>query len=200
MVSSPACLQWRAEQLPGQTLRPTPLPRVMAYLQWRAEQLPGQTAHRYGHYGLAWLPSMEGRAIARPNKTHTAPHHRRTQTFNGGPSNCPAKHVGGLSLTDRSAVPSMEGRAIARPNATRRSSTTTSVRSPSMEGRAIARPNILVDEAGVWLPSDLQWRAEQLPGQTSATVARRKAQLRLQWRAEQLPGQTQCCPGCCRSL
>ena len=44
------------------------VPQIDLYaLQWRAGQLPGQTGHRIGAAQLAELPSMEGRAIARPN-------------------------------------------------------------------------------------------------------------------------------------
>ena len=65
---------------------------------------------------------------------------------------------------------SMEGRAIARPN-TRPSAlmfASTGGADPSMEGRAIARPNggLGRDEPGLGSQT-LQWRAGQLPGQTS---------------------------------
>ena len=90
-------LQWRAGQLPGQTreglaghpfnilasmegraiARPN-RPKVTAFveiqrlrsLQWRAGQLPGQTAPRV-HLGVERkaFASMEGRAIARPNRS-----------------------------------------------------------------------------------------------------------------------------------
>ena len=91
----PTSLQWRAGQLPGQTSRlrrgATPFaacpfnggpgncpakrsPRdrklarsVIASLQWRAGQLPGQTPWGYRTAGRRRPPSMEGRAIARPN-------------------------------------------------------------------------------------------------------------------------------------
>ena len=84
--------------------------------------------------------------------------------FNGGPSNCPAKHgrSQGLGVARRA---SMEGRAIARPNPPR---------------RAMRRRHRCL----------LQWRAEQLPGQTPNCLAACRAIAALQWRAEQLPGQT----------
>ena len=62
-------------------------------LQWRAGQLPGQTL---GHCLLTCprpAPSMEGRTIARPDPpaeprlTRYAP----SRSFNGGPDNCPAR-------------------------------------------------------------------------------------------------------------
>ena len=71
----------------------------------------------YSEEIAAWavVPSMEGRAIARPNP-------RRRQH------------------RDRAHPPSMEGRAIARPNMIDRPKIP-AWRIPSMEGRAIARPN-----------------------------------------------------------
>ena len=88
-------LQWRAEQLPGQTRFSRSFCASAVVLQWRVEQLPGQT----------------GPATRR---VRSMPH-----GFNGGPSNCPAKlcepdDVGAVVVTA-----SMEGRAIARPNADR---------------------------------------------------------------------------------
>ena len=185
-------LQWRAGQLPGRTSAAgETVPNVTTRLQWRAGQLPGRTPQGGGPTHSPSPPSMEGRAIARPNTVfgnQTAPaewplqwragqlpgrtglsyrrHCYRTSPFNGGPGNCPAEpdHVNddGTPLTK----PSMEGRAIARPNCRVRGQ----VRQwplPSMEGRAIARPN----RAG-WPPTghaglSLQWRAGQLPGRTA---------------------------------
>ena len=78
--------------------------------------MPGQTRYFLTPLSRAVPPSMEGRAIARPN-----PDDLRAGTC------------------DR-AAPSMEGRAIARPNDTLEDHRKKSSR-PSMEGRAIARPN-----------------------------------------------------------
>ncbi len=108
-------------------------------LQWRAGQLPGQTGRGRSVAGAGDRPSMEGRAIARPNDR--APSPRRAPD-----------------------PPSMEGRAIARPNfgAGRIPAPNPGLQwragqlpgqtralvpalrlpaQPSMEGRAIARPN-----------------------------------------------------------
>ena len=179
-------LQWRAGQLPGQT----PSPPSIAALQWRAGQLPGQTQARSAQSVLRlatfnggpgncpakppptrWAlerrvrPSMEGRAIARPN-----PGLRRTAPV--------------------SAIPSMEGRAIARPN-TVAGCAQHRGQDPSMEGRAIARPNSTTPAPCSASSPILQWRAGQLPGQTgsngNASAALAES---LQWRAGQLPGQT----------
>ena len=65
-------------------------------LQWRAGQLPGQTAavHGWPVRLVSSIASMEGRAIARPNKwVHegVGSVRRRISGFNGGPGNCPAK-------------------------------------------------------------------------------------------------------------
>ena len=63
----------------------------------------------------------------------------------------------------------MEGRAIARPN---RDGTLTCGPgiTASMEGRAIARPNGDKDRLGTRQALTLQWRAGQLPGQTTQHV------------------------------
>ena len=140
--------QHHAPQAPRLGLSPQRLccpqsqpPVELALLQWRAEQLPGQTTSTHRPMRLLSLPSMEGRAIARPNWR------RRTYSVAYSP-------------------PSMEGRAIARPN---------------LEGPMGAGKTAL----------GLQWRAEQLPGQTRAsTGSTRRRDDDLQWRAEQLPGQT----------
>ena len=207
-------LQWRAEQLPGQTLSRRPEPGHLTILQWRAEQLPGQTsALRIST--LDDQPSMEGRAIARPNSHVRAGVPGHCRTFNGGPSNCPAKpepvsgSVPGAATFNGgpSNCPAKPDPRDAWPH--RRSSW------PSMEGRAIARPNRRGSTCGRGLLVTLQWRAEQLPGQTShsdeaiertlrpsmegraiarpnviASKYRVEGKCHLQWRAEQLPGQT----------
>ena len=183
-------LQWRAGQLPGQTLGANGAMVVLSDLQWRAGQLPGQT-WRDGVGLLATgqpfnggpgncpakpdtaqpfaprlCPSMEGRAIARPNSTElwlpptgfrnlqwragqlpgqTRPRHRAppwiSRPFNGGPGNCPAKPRQRCDGQNERHQPSMEGRAIARPNIK-------------------LWPNTTVLTV-------LQWRAGQLPGQTT---------------------------------
>ena len=172
-------------------------------LQWRAGQLPGQTAPRAAVL-LTHANSFNGgpgNCPAKPRRLPTAmgstavpasfnggpgncpakrKHVRRTVTrtqpgFNGGPGNCPAKHIVPPKTARpgrQVAVASMEGRAIARPN-------------PVVPSRWSAC-RIAPDLAG------LQWRAGQLPGQTTAgivTVTSHRA-AGLQWRAGQLPGQT----------
>ena len=109
-------LQWRAGQLPGQTSIPAGMPATVSALQWRAGQLPGQTRRRPRRPPRSRGASMEGRTIARPNPGPPAPE-------------------------DAAVLASMEGRTIARPN-------------PASAG---------VEEC---LLSALQWRAGQLPGQT----------------------------------
>ena len=131
-VTNPAvandALQWRAEQLPGQTRlagRRSPAPRTVL-LQWRAEQLPGQTGRPHGQSRRTVGRALQWRAEQLPGQTRVdsdtgahdhaliAPGRRISPScFNGGPSNCPAKREAGNSL---STPASMEGRAIARPN------------------------------------------------------------------------------------
>ena len=107
---------------------------------------------------------MEGRTIARPNRPPAASSSGRHCAFNGGPDNCPAKLVG----DDRHRLHLV----------------------PSMEGRTIARPNRSASSAYKLQLAGLQWRAGQLPGQTSRAARKRRRKVRLQWRAGQLPGQT----------
>ena len=139
-------------------------------LQWRAEQLLGQTLRLRSTSSTAtYLASMEGRAIARPNGAAqmSKPEVQDPARFNGGPSNClakPDRPVGGVG---RPVLASMEGRAIARPN-WRARRVGGDRRLASMEGRAIARPNPSVCSLPRANFSSLQWRAEQLLGQTPA--------------------------------
>ena len=163
-------------------------------LQWRAGQLPGQTGVR-GRSDIVVVAdppaSMEGRAIARPNDQSTP-------------------------WEPQVPDASMEGRAIARPNRGERHRRSLADADASMEGRAIARPNPSASPLRLRRPKRLQWRAGQLPGQTTSTprqrdpprasasmegraIARPNDGLaveddagKLQWRAGQLPGQTTC--------
>ena len=92
--------------------------------------------------------------------------HPAAGRFNGGPSNCSAKPLAVPHSQARCRYASMEGRAIARPNPHEQSQT--------------CGPG--------WL---LQWRAEQLLGQTGLSLRLLIHRLNLlQWRAEQLLGQT----------
>ena len=61
----------------------------------------------------------------------------------------------------------MEGRAIARPNVEVLLSDLLVQEVASMEGRAIARPNAPVPISPICIRRALQWRAGQLPGQTT---------------------------------
>ena len=84
-------LQWRAGQLPGQT-RPRLSPRPRRHrpsMEGRAIARPNQKL--MNETLRVEMPSMEGRAIARPNSTPSPPPPSRPPTFNGGPGNCPAK-------------------------------------------------------------------------------------------------------------
>ena len=105
---------------------------------------------------------MEGRAIARPNPLRQLPPGVRR-------------------------LASMEGRAIARPNRLDRLIEAAGVIA-SMEGRAIARPNGAGGSASAKWKNWLQWRAEQLPGQTRSRLDSSCGPMRsLHWRAEQCP-------------
>ena len=133
-------------------------------LQWRAGQLPGRTSAKTLIGETCAQPSMEGRAIARPNRQSSRVLRLRdSPSMEGRAIARPNPSRRGQSCCLRR--PSMEGRAIARPNPGRAAQARRPPR-PSMEGRAIARPNWVM----VTLPSGcaacLQWRAGQLPGRT----------------------------------
>ena len=98
--------------------------------------------------------------------------------------------TGGLGETVRvGGQASMEGRAIARPNCGFVGDLTSRLQA-SMEGRAIARPNSVRITLSPTDGPELQWRAEQLLGQTEGMGGVAPAFVTLQWRAEQLLGQT----------
>ena len=209
-------LQWRAGQLPGQTCPRWGASPPASGLQWRAGQLPGQTAPKLravvtdiipsmegraiarpnvpivgaGPYSFG-QPSMEGRAIARPNRCESPTHPRSDQTFNGGPGNCPAKLFVGQVVRVFLVIPSMEGRAIARPNLPAGSMLVAGC--PPLQWRAGQLPGQTALGRDRWRPlMPLQWRAGQLPGQTLVAGRMAGCSHRLQWRAGQLPGQTHC--------
>ena len=118
---SKCALQWRAGQLPGQTITVEASMDFLFRLQWRAGQLPGQTRRGAVDGGQPGDASMEGRTIARPNGTRHdeeavegyASMEGRTiarpnfiaymagptcrSGFNGGPDNCPAKQRRGIT-------------------------------------------------------------------------------------------------------
>ena len=144
-------LQWRAEQLLGQT-GPTGwgATEADAVLQWRAEQLLGQTGKAICLF-RGCLRSFNGGPSNCSAKPGSGPRWRPGSCtgFNGGPSNCSAKPDPVRHGLQRRRAASMEGRAIARPN---------------------TRP-----KSGRQPTTSLQWRAEQLLGQTGCrwTLRRR---------------------------
>ena len=114
--------------------------RSVLILQWRAGQLPGQTPARRGAR-TDHVPFNGGPDNCPARRRMCSPGRSVRRTFNGGPDNCPARH-------DR---PRRPGR----------------LHPPSMEGRTIARPDMY--SIVIYGPAKigLQWRAGQLPGQTS---------------------------------
>ena len=138
---APDPLQWRAGQLPGQTAPSSLMNTLRFSLQWRAGQLPGQTGDLHVQRLAGANASMEGRTIARPNPTPRSWWASASPGFNGGPDNCPAKPAS----PPRSAW--------------------TSARFNGGPDNCPAKPG----RAGRTDPANpaLQWRAGQLPGQTS---------------------------------
>ena len=161
-------LQWRAEQLPGQTrsnlvkppttthgfnggpsncpAKPEPVRRMerrrLARFNGGPSNCPAKRVPGTGGLANRDRASMEGRAIARPNDASPLSPTRRSRCFNGGPSNCPAKPAACGSGSGLVVPASMEGRAIARPNVDELPEAPAFWQPASMEGRAIARPNI----------------------------------------------------------
>ena len=115
------------------------------------------------------VPSMEGRAIARPNPGQSKSSHtlNRMITFNGGPGNCPAKPLR-LYRCHRRVGPfnGGPGNCPAKQHWGSKSAGVAMSGRPSMEGRAIARPNTNSSDLQDRGDARLQWRAGQLPGQT----------------------------------
>ena len=170
MAGELRCLQWRAGHVPGQTrvadgsrrLREPPsmegrararpnggaspehrAARWRASLQWRAGHVPGQTAvaSTVTSRRAIMVPSMEGRARARPN-------HRRSPPFNGGPA---APHYFPRRLR-------LQWRAGHVPGQTQ------PVAYVDVHPVPGCPPNL---SAGDGVRAPLQWRAGHVPGQTS---------------------------------
>ena len=157
-------------------------------MEGRAIAPPNWAASSQIH--LSTPPSMEGRAIARPNAGAAPPTRRPSTAFNGGTSNCPAKPASDRHHETIPLHPSMEGRAIARPNfliadLIRPWARPLQWRAEQLPGQTGPTGE---DAASGFNP--LQWRAEQLPGQTDQSLVNKLVKTSLQWRAEQLPGQT----------
>ena len=145
--------------------------------------------------------SMEGRAIARPNRTYRQlflPADRHAASMEGRAIARPNSTCGATVMTTRhrDARASMEGRAIARPNLRDLldAGNVYDVHRASMEGRAIARPNPSGHRRWPVRPHDLasmEGRAIARPNNPSRGARPQSARVFvLQWRAGQLPGQT----------
>ena len=157
-------LQWRPEQLLGQPASRSILRYIAEKLQWRAEQLLGQTSP-----GLRTWPAIS------------------ELCFNGGPSNCSAKHVPSavsfafsfslqwraeqllgqtwLAGSKRGPAARFNGgpsNCSAKRGHRRRSADVD--RRASMEGRAIAQPNDPVAWGGAQRPeASMEGRAIARP-------------------------------------
>ena len=185
-------LQWRAGRLPGRTLLTWFVQAPKWVLQWRAGRLPGRTGAIQGHQRSAGTASMEGRAIARPDRCTTCGH-RRGNLLQWRAGRLPGRTVRDDDRSESRGCASMEGRAIARPDSTgggrpfnaaalqwragrlpgrtRRSSTGMARHAPaSMEGRAIARPDRPLAFEAIAALRVLQWRAGRLPGFNGASM------------------------------
>ena len=163
-VSATMGLQWRAGQLPGQTITVDVLGRPPTTLQWRAGQLPGQTAA-----STSW-------------RTWPGPH------FNGGPDNCPAKPPRPQKAGH--GCGGLQWRAGQLPGQTLSAASASGV-SPVLQWRAGQLPG---QTAPCPAPSHGQRHFNGGPDNCPAKPIRAQqsaSQVRvLQWRAGQLPGQT----------
>ena len=135
-------------------------------LQWRAGQLPGQTLDRRVAGRVPLGASMEGRTIARPNQHRPSTQRAEPRASMEGRTIARPNQAAQAAL-HVPADASMEGRTIARPNLCVRIGVVAVEPRASMEGRTIARPNELTDIGDGVLAYQLQWRAGQLPGQTT---------------------------------
>ena len=108
---------------------------------------------------------MEGRTIARPNRTLSASTSESGIELQWRAGQLPGQTTAWGEESFLPWLTSMEGRTIARPN----TGSTSPTGSP---------------------PAGLQWRAGQLPGQTQRMRGMSRRRAALQWRAGQLPGQT----------
>ena len=192
---SSGCLQWRAGQLPGQTRRsrgcrrsrrrsfnggPDNCPARPGRVTLVARQLP--CAFNGGP------DNCPARPRATPQELHLV-----LRTFNGGPDNCPARLCGSKwAATSTCALqwragqlpgqtpgsgPQFDGGCAfnggpdncpARQEQCGRGGGVTI--SPSMEGRTIARPDANGSNLESLQSQSLQWRAGQLPGQTTTVT------------------------------
>ena len=149
---------------------------VVPSMEGRARARPNDPAD--GRLGGGLEPSMEGRARARPNSTGERP-----LTMNKPVLQWWAGHVPGQTWGQ--SEPSggetcLQWRAGHVPGQTAEDAGHDERgAAPSMEGRARARPNDLEEGTLVSWSDGLQWRAGHVPGQTSPesqpTVDRRSA-------------------------
>ena len=187
-------------------------------LQWRAGQLPGQTLGRRRHPSLGIHASMEGRTIARPNRGKSVFTPATASTLQWRAGQLPGQTTS--TAMEIRQTPALQWRAGQLPGQT----TTLVARAAStlrLQWRAGQLPGQTTwtcDEPEIpqprfnggpdncpakrplhWFKREvidrLQWRAGQLPGQTSRFLRRAAQNTKmLQWRAGQLPGQTGASP------
>ncbi len=168
-IDGESSLQWRAGQLPGLTRVSMMLSVASQLLQWRAGQLPGLTGLGHLRHIPEASPSMEGRAIARPDDRMEPMSCVNCSGLQWRAGQLPGLTRGRIVNVPSKPSPSMEGRAIARPDERPEDPHPFGLY-PSMEGRAIARPDLLRHPCRRGLSRRLQWRAGQLPGLTARLI------------------------------
>ena len=151
---------------------------------------------RHARRGRHRFNGGPGNCPAKPGLSLGPAHPFALLCFNGGPGNCPAKRQRvRAALHPFAQAKSFNGGAGQLPGQTRHDRDARRPSEPaSMEGRAIARPNPKSQPLVERFPFALQWRAGQLPGQTTQRPLHLDFNALgnpgLQWRAGQLPGQT----------
>ena len=165
IMSSFLDLQWRAGQLSGQTgITAVPMSQFGA-LQWRAGQLSGQTHPPDRGAPLLGRPSMEGRTIVRPDVYFGFEPYGGRDPFNGGPDNCPARHV--ITLTSSGSAIYLQWRAGQLSGQTPCWWSARRDRADAFNGGPDNCPARLAPLVALAIRTqDLQWRAGQLSGQT----------------------------------
>ena len=157
-------------------------------LQWRAEQLPGQT-RGYGPHPQRRPDPFNGGPSNCPAKPKPKPlGERRSDAFNRGPSNCPAKRCG--VREGRCEGAPLQWRAEQLPGQTRRGAPSSCPDGsfnggPSNCPAKPCRPAPTPDD----IPS-FNGGPSNCPAKPLTDAMKPVVEAALQWRAEQLPRQT----------
>ena len=179
-----ASMEGRTIVRPGARRVPGLLAAVRASMEGRTIVRPG--AEKLGAPVLPIRASMEGRTIVRPGSPVAGAFRSRSQCFNGGPDNCPARHDGlacpvhvpDLLQWRAGQLSGQAGNRIRHPppppklqwragqlsgQADVRHRTGPRPRTASMEGRTIVRPGSARSRATFWVRSRFNGGPDNCP-------------------------------------